>query len=70
MDASFQRSDWWQKVREHWNPAKEVADGEEEEVSEEEDIEVEQECTPGAKSANLPLTQQAACNTEASIQLS
>ena len=73
MDASFQRSDWWQKVREHWHPAEEVADGEqeeEEEVYQEEDIEVDQECTPGAECANFSLTQPAVySNVEAILCL-
>ena len=46
MDASSLHNDWWQKVRKLWNPPKVVKEGEEEE----EDLEGEEDCTPGRTS--------------------
>ena len=46
VDASFLRNDWWQKVRNLWNPPKEVKEGEEEE-EEDEGTEGGEECIPG-----------------------
>ena len=46
MDASFLRNDWWQKVRNLWNPPKEVVHGEEEE-EEEEDMDGGERCAAG-----------------------
>lgn len=45
MDASFRRNDWWQKVRNLWNPPKDVKEDKEEE--EDEGMEGGGGCTPG-----------------------
>lgn len=50
MDASSLHNDWWQKIRNLWNPPKEVMHGEE---AKEEPEEGGEDCAAGGRSIDL-----------------